>query len=71
MLFLFFSDADDFEPDKITARLTSDKWDGEDEEDDTKDAWDKEDEPDENDDPEKAAQKGTYPIDFLKLRATS
>ena len=57
-MFLLYLDADDFEPDKIGARLASDKWDGEDEEDDTKDAWDKEEEANENEDPDSAGADG-------------
>nr|XP_053656902.1 eukaryotic translation initiation factor 3 subunit J-A-like [Cherax quadricarinatus] len=37
-------DADDFEPPKVAPALPTDKWDGEDEEDDIKDNWDDEEE---------------------------
>ena len=36
------SDADDFEPKAAADRGATDKWDGEDEDDDVKDAWDAE-----------------------------
>merc|ERR1712096_423357 len=47
-------DADDFEPDVTPAggaAMPSDKWDGEDEDDDVKDAWDAESEEEKDEDP--------------------
>ena len=70
LLYFCFPDADDFEPDKIGARLASDKWDGEDEDDDTKDAWDKdEEEANENDDPDAVKGKEEEILDHRWLKA--
>ena len=60
------SDADDFEPGeakKDAPSKPSDKWDGEDEDDDVKDAWDKSDEEESTSDAPKAIQ-GCNPIDI-------
>lgn len=53
-------DADDFDPDahgKLSAPKLTDKWDGEDEEDDIKDAWDAESEEEKDDDSQKDENK--------------
>merc|ERR1712242_212607 len=53
-------DADDFDPDadgKLSAPKLTDKWDGEDEDDDIKDAWDAESEEEKDDDSQKDENK--------------
>ena len=44
-------DADDFEPKAAADAPKTDKWDGEDEDDDIKDAWDADSDKEDNDDP--------------------
>ena len=57
---ILLTDADDFEPGeakKDAPSKPSDKWDGEDEDDDVKDAWDKSDNEEEGSDQPKAIQR--------------
>lgn len=57
---IYFSDADDFEPQATAAgakKTVSDRWDGEDEDDDIKDSWDKDSEEEDSKGSEDSAQR--------------